>query len=129
RLTESNNYTTMDIGAVKFVNASGGDYRLAAGSPAIDKGTNTSKYGVSFDLGNGGRPAGAAHDIGAFEANSGGVNPGPEPEPEPNPDPEPVAQKLATFTLINADTDKEIGTLTNGYVIDFAAIGTRNLSV
>ena len=33
------------------------------------------------------------------------------------------------FTLFNADTDQPIGALTDGYEIDFAEIGTRNLNI
>jgi lysozyme family protein len=41
----------------------------------------------------------------------------------------PSGQSLVSFTLINADTDKEIGLLTEGYVINFANIGTKKLNV
>lgn len=40
-----------------------------------------------------------------------------------------VQQAVTSLTLINADTDREIATLTNGYVINFATIGTKNLSI
>jgi len=41
----------------------------------------------------------------------------------------PTGQGVVSLTLINADTDQDIATLTNGMVISFAAIGTRNLSI
>lgn len=126
KLTESHNYYHSDISSAKFVNSSAGNYQLAAGSPAIDKGMNASSFGVTFDLGNGARPTGVSHDIGAWEANSGGVIVDPNPEPEP---PAPVTQTVSSFTLVNADTDKDIATLTEGYVIDFAAIGTSNVNI
>lgn len=133
RVTETSNYYNADINSIKFVNASGGNYQLAAGSPAIDKGTNVSSYGVAIDYTNGARPAGGAFDIGAYEANAVGgviVNPTPNPTPELNPNPTtPITQAVTSFTLINADTDKDISTLTEGYVIDFATIGTSNLSI
>ncbi len=52
-----------------FVNAAGGDYRLQAGSPAIDAGTNV---GLAYD--------GNAPDIGAFEGVSSSSNPPPSQE-------------------------------------------------
>ena len=36
---------------------------------------------------------------------------------------------VVSLTLVNADNDRDIATLTDGYVINFAAIGTRNLNV
>ncbi|MDX2305348.1 MAG: choice-of-anchor I family protein [Microscillaceae bacterium] len=42
---------------------------------------------------------------------------------------EGLAAQLASLVLINADTDKEIGELTNGTVVDLAQIGTANLSI
>jgi hypothetical protein len=38
-------------------------------------------------------------------------------------------QSVASFTLINAETDKDIGLLTDGYTINFATLGTNRLSV
>ncbi|QMU29330.1 polysaccharide lyase [Adhaeribacter radiodurans] len=38
-------------------------------------------------------------------------------------------QKLTSFTLINADTDRDIMTISNGATIDLSNIGTRNLNV
>lgn len=37
--------------------------------------------------------------------------------------------EVTSLTLINADTNADIGTMTDGMTIDFAAIGTTNLSV
>ena len=51
-----------------FVNAAGNDFRLTAGSAAIDKGTATEA--PPDDLANLDRPAGAAVDIGAYEFTS-----------------------------------------------------------
>jgi hypothetical protein len=52
-----------------FVNAAGGNYALASGSPAIDHGMTLSP--VTTDYNGVARPQGAAYDIGAFEYNSG----------------------------------------------------------
>ena len=49
-----------------FVNPAGNDYRLAAGSPAIDAGTNLSPDVVADIVGTT-RPQRAAYDIGAYE--------------------------------------------------------------
>ncbi len=60
------------------------------------------------------------------------VNPAPVPVPVPAPAPAPTPvtpASIISFTLLNADTDKEIGSLTEGYIIDFAATGTRNLAI
>lgn len=40
-----------------------------------------------------------------------------------------VRQAVTSFVLVNADTDEDIGVMTDGMVIDFAEIGTRNLNV
>ena len=37
--------------------------------------------------------------------------------------------EVSSLTLINADTDQPVGTLTDGMTIDFGALGTSNLSV
>ncbi len=49
-----------------FVDAAGGDYHLALGSPAIDAGADA---GVTLDLDGVTRPQAARYDIGAFEFN------------------------------------------------------------
>lgn len=140
KVTDKNNYTTMNIGDVKFVNASGGDYRLAAGSPAIDKGTDVSSFGVTYDFSNTARPTGGTYDIGAYEGNSSGTpvpNPGTgggttdptTPTNPTTPTPTPGVTKVTSITLVNADTDKDIMTLSNGAVIDYSKIGTKNINV
>lgn len=50
-----------------FVDADKRDFRLKAGSPAIDKGTDLSKEGVLVDFNKKPRPMGAQFDIGAHE--------------------------------------------------------------
>ena len=50
-----------------FVNPKGGDFRLTAGSAAIDAGEDLSAKGVSCDATGKPRPAGRAFDIGAYE--------------------------------------------------------------
>lgn len=51
----------------RFVNPAAGDYHLAAGSPAIDAGTNV---GVTLDLDGIARPQGKGYDLGAYEYRS-----------------------------------------------------------
>lgn len=58
----------------KFVNMAGEDFRLASGSPAIDKGVNA---GVTVDADGKARPQGGGFDIGAYESGSGGTPPPP----------------------------------------------------
>lgn len=57
----SNNLTTNPM----FVNASGANFKLQSGSPAIDTGATISAVTTDFDKAS--RPAGAAYDIGAYE--------------------------------------------------------------
>jgi parallel beta-helix repeat protein len=59
---QSNNLVGVDP---RFVNAGARDFRLQAGSPAIDTGTPVSAVTVDFD--GVPRPQHAAYDIGAFE--------------------------------------------------------------
>ncbi|WP_240163668.1 right-handed parallel beta-helix repeat-containing protein [Spirosoma taeanense] len=65
--TAQNNFTSMNIGDARFVNATGGDYHLAAGSPLIDAGQNMSRYGVTTDLSDISRLLSSAYDVGAYE--------------------------------------------------------------
>jgi hypothetical protein len=57
-----------NLAAVKFVNAAGGNYRLAPGSPAIDRGTSVA---YTTDLDGNARTAGTSPDAGAYEFGSG----------------------------------------------------------
>lgn len=43
--------------------------------------------------------------------------------------PAPVPNAITGLTLVNADTGKDIGPLTNGQIVDFSQIGTTHLSV
>jgi hypothetical protein len=61
-ISGASNQTTPPL----FVNAAGGDYREAAGSPTIDAGAADAQIG-SLDLAGNPRSLGAAPDIGAFE--------------------------------------------------------------
>ncbi|MEM7332105.1 MAG: right-handed parallel beta-helix repeat-containing protein [Chloroflexota bacterium] len=66
-LDESNNLFAATINEVQFVNPNAHDYHLQTGSPAVDRGTDTSSFGVTIDFDNQPRPTGESHDIGAFE--------------------------------------------------------------
>ena len=67
-----------------FVNSQGGDFRLAAHSPAIDQGSPSGA--PNYDILVNGRPAGNGFDIGAFEFGAKPiVNPNPNPTPTPTP--------------------------------------------
>jgi hypothetical protein len=50
----------------KFINATGNNFRIQSGSPAIDAGANLYPV-VMDDFGGGSRPFGPAYDIGAYE--------------------------------------------------------------
>jgi hypothetical protein len=62
-----------------FVNAANLDFRLTAGSPAIDRGAAVF---VSTDYDGKARPSGAGYDIGAYEYGS---TSSPTPTPSPTP--------------------------------------------
>jgi hypothetical protein len=72
KLQELNNFYSNNIADAKFVNAASYDYHLLTASPAFNKGTSTSSYGVTFDFDKKARPAGGVFDIGAFEMQAGG---------------------------------------------------------
>lgn len=59
--------SNLAVGTESFVNDKGGDFRLTAGSPAIDAGEDLSAKGVGCDVTGKPRPAGKAFDIGAYE--------------------------------------------------------------
>jgi parallel beta-helix repeat protein len=66
----------------RFVNAGGGDFRLTAGSPAIDAGAYLDRY--PYDQLGVSRPQGNGYDIGAYEFTGGSAAPAPAP-PAPAP--------------------------------------------
>jgi hypothetical protein len=57
--------SNLAVSATAFVDAGRHDYRLAAGSPAIDAGVRIA--GVTSDRNGVGRPVGAGDDVGAYE--------------------------------------------------------------
>ena len=63
----SNNYFTRYVSAVKFVNATGYDFKLASGSPAINKGKSISTYNIGQDFYKRNRLSGSYYDIGGSE--------------------------------------------------------------
>jgi parallel beta-helix repeat protein len=86
--TFSSNNLTTDPG---FVNASGDDFTLRSGSPAIDAGAYLAE--VQSDQLGVPRPQGNAYDIGAFEYNQGGGAAAPAPPPaQPTQPAQPPAQ-------------------------------------
>jgi len=152
KLEESNNIMTKNIAELKFKSPSQNDYSLTAGSPAIDKGMNVGSYGISFDFNNTSRPAGNGYDIGAYEFggtklpddndngggsetpgggdNGGGNNGGGETPGGGGSTPEqPQNLSVTDFILIDANTNKEIATLTDGYVINLAQTGTTKFNI
>lgn len=79
---ESGNITNVDP---KLSNPSGGDFSLAAGSPATDAGLALSD--VPNDYVGGARPFGAAYDIGAYENGAPPGSGGPPTDVFLGPDP------------------------------------------
>ena len=63
----SNNVVVPVLANAMFVNAAADDYRLLAGSPAIDVGINVSAWGITKDAANVARPSGTTDDAGAYE--------------------------------------------------------------
>lgn len=128
KLTSSNNLNAATIAEVKFVNPSGNDYRIASGSPALDKGMNTASYGISSDFGGGRRPNGAAYDIGAFEGSSSSLS-NNTPSGSGAPATSTGTAQITSLTLVNATTGKDIMTISNGAKISFSALGTNKINV
>ena len=62
-----NNFFAKSEAEVKFVDASNENYRLAAGSPAINYGGDVSKFEIATDFYEDIRLKGAAYDAGATE--------------------------------------------------------------
>lgn len=74
--TLSNNVCADDpaeVAALQFANAAADDYRLLAGSTAIDAGLDLTADGVTVDLDGTVRPQGATFDAGAYETASGAL--------------------------------------------------------
>jgi hypothetical protein len=67
KVTQLNNYYTKDINAVKFLAPSSFNYRLATGSPAINKGAVITPYAITEDYYKTSRIKGICVDIGASE--------------------------------------------------------------
>ncbi|QMU29329.1 polysaccharide lyase [Adhaeribacter radiodurans] len=68
-------------------------------------------------------------------SGSGSNNP-PVEDPDTTPDTDPETdpgsstdQKVESFTLINADTDREIKTIANGETLDLANLPTKNINI
>ncbi|RDC62761.1 T9SS type A sorting domain-containing protein [Adhaeribacter pallidiroseus] len=56
--------------------------------------------------------------------SDGTSNPDPDPDPDPEPD-----KLVESFTLVNADTDTDIQTLSNNAVLNLGTLPTRNLNI
>ncbi len=66
-LDMTNNYTTLQVADVKFVNADAFNYKLQSTSPAINTGFNIAAYKIAVDYFNTARLKGIAYDVGASE--------------------------------------------------------------
>ncbi|MGV7207281.1 choice-of-anchor Q domain-containing protein [Oxalobacteraceae bacterium A2-2] len=98
-------------GFVNYVRAGGGDYRLAALSPAIDAGAALEAPATDFS--GAARPSGAAFDIGAYEYAAGPAPtpaPSPAPAPGPAPAPSPVPNTPYHLYVASSGSDSAAGT-------------------
>jgi hypothetical protein len=70
-LDSSNNIMTQNEDRIKFLDPKHADFRLAKGSPAINKGADVRKFhcDLLFDFNKSPRPKGLHYDIGAFESD------------------------------------------------------------
>jgi hypothetical protein len=130
RLNQSNNLLTKDINSVKFVNPSANNFALQSISPAINKGANTSAQGVTFDYARVARPQSGYHDIGAYEFSGTVSSPAAPVTSSPAPAPSTTTGLAVTsFSLIDANTDKVIATIPNGYVLNLSSFATRSFNI
>ncbi|MBN2013143.1 right-handed parallel beta-helix repeat-containing protein [candidate division KSB1 bacterium] len=65
--SNSNNYFTLDLSELLFVDTLHYDYSMNMNSPVIDSGTDVSAFGVTFDFFDYKRPERGGYDIGAIE--------------------------------------------------------------
>lgn len=102
----SNNLTADPL----FVGASAADFKLRAGSPAIDKGYNLAGEGLTADFAGSPRPQGAAYDIGAFEY--AGASPAPAPTTPTSPTPAPPGCQTVSSAWKNVSVPSQTGAFT-----------------
>jgi hypothetical protein len=77
----------------------------------VAAGADISARAVATDLGGRPRLAGSRYDVGAYEhVLCTGVS-------------------VTSLTLVNADTDQDVGTLTNGMVVSYGQLGTRRINI
>ena len=93
-------------GAQAFVNPAGDDWRLAAGNPAINTGTDA---GIYTDYFGNVRPSGSGFDIGYHEAD---VPPTPTPTSTPTDTPTPTSTPTTTPTTTPTATATPTATST-----------------
>ncbi len=105
--TEGNNVKTKNINDLKFANVGSKDFRIGAGSTAIDGGKDLSGQGVTHDFDYLARPQGTAYDIGAFELSVG------NPEAEAGDD-KTIKLPINT-TILNGS-----GTSDNSTIVSYA---------
>lgn len=69
-VTPRNNFTSNDINSALFINPSGSDFQLLAGSPLVGAGRDVSSWNITSDAADQSRPQNGAYDIGAYELAS-----------------------------------------------------------
>ena len=122
RFTAQNNFTSANPGEARFVDPYGGNLRPASGSPLINAGQNTSRYGVVSDLDDSARPQGGTYDIGAYESSQSGARQGAKSEA--------VAAAESSVVLVRAypspATDQLVVRLSNEELIEQVSIVDGN---
>lgn len=118
----SNNSRTGEIRAdpqfVKYLRDGGGDYRLKASSPAIDKGLAANAPSKDID---GQSRQGSGVDIGAYEF---GPSAQPAPTPVPTPSPTPIPLSALPVTVITAPSNSASVSVRTNVVIRATASST-----
>jgi hypothetical protein len=66
-VAKANNFTTLNINDIKFVDIKKNNFRHQSSSPAVNQGADISTYNIQFDFYKEGRKKGSAYDIGASE--------------------------------------------------------------
>jgi hypothetical protein len=109
--TESNNLFNPNVGAT-FANASGGDFHLITGSPAVNTGATVAA--VTTDYEGTQRPQGSAYDIGADEFGPPAISATPTPLPTQPQSTNPIAWYTFDNNANDSSGNNLNGTIQNG---------------
>jgi hypothetical protein len=131
------NTSPATVGSVVFRLDGNARYKVENGAPYAIGSNNGSDYNAwNYTMGahtvtatpysssSGSGTAGSALTVNFTIVNGGGSS-----EPAPTATTSSSGQRVTSFTLINADTNKDIRTLTNGEVVNLAQIGTTRINI